>query len=87
MAYFLSAFDKITNLMTPFPDSEKLPARVIISDPAKLNFWCMHFGCTSGELIEALQKMGNCRDEVGLFLMRSPRRGKDFGFWSSKMES
>jgi hypothetical protein len=73
--------------MPPHEISNPIPSRIDLSDPQLADFWCRHFQCTVEELTDAVKKMGDCTDEVRIFLLNSATSKKSLKFWSGLMDS
>jgi hypothetical protein len=77
-------FIRVTSFKFEFM-MEIIPQRVTISDKTQLAFWCNYFGCSSLDLLEAVNKIGTCTEEVKLYLSKKPSK-KGLMFWWEYMK-
>ena len=47
------------------------PDHIHIAEPRMLDYWCRHFHCTAEELQTAIKAIGNCTEEVRIYLTRT----------------
>ncbi len=59
---------------------ESVPNQVVITDKKQLEFWCRYFGCSVNDLVDAINKMGSCTEEVKLYLRKKPGK-RGLAFW------
>jgi len=79
MFFYFWRFEFLNNM------TEIIPKNISIADRKQLDFWCRYFNCTSKDLLEALDKIGSCTEEVKLYLDKKPGK-KGLSFWWEYMQ-
>jgi len=57
-----------------------LPPKIDHTNHASLKFFSEYFHCTEQELIDAIHKIGNCTEEVRIFLQLSSGSNQNLAF-------